>query len=350
MNLDRRTLLKATGATAAASMTGLAGCQETIGLDGNGLPDYERWLAATDDGDVEFAYLDWAALEALEDLEDDDDEEDEPEDIDDFVDEEDLLLAAPLIGATFTVIGIGFGLWGTGLNGIVNTDDAAEGPTAADFETSIEELLVVNDGFVLAGDVDVAEVDEALTDVPEDDLMTTAYEQTDEYEGYDIYEPVEDDDGFGMATDDAIAVDDGAIVFADDTGGADPVEAIQSVLAVAAGEEDGAADDLEEFEWLLETAGHGQVVFGSYGNPGDEGDLEEPADDEFEDARGMVSSLGIEADGSANAEFAATFESLDDETEAELEGVLGTSTDEVEFEVDDDRVTVSASWDENVLE
>lgn len=364
MALDRRTLLKLTGATAAASTTGLAGCLDTVGLGGDegtggNYPSYEGWLTPVDET-IEFAFLEWAALEEFDDFEDEtddlvasdaaDDDSDDSGDSD-LVDEEDPMLQAPAVGAVLVAISVEFGLWGTGLAGIATTNDDTDRQTAVDFETTIDELLLVNNGIVLVGDVDTAEIVEKVTSEPEDEYaMKTSYERTDEYGGYEIYEPVGDEDRFGSSPDNAIAVGDDAIVFSDGTEATAAADDVRTLLAVREGDGDRATDALAEFGWLLETAGDGQMVFGSYGDTEDDStaDPEEAAESEFQNAIGLVSSLSI--GNEVTGEFAAVFETIDDETEANLEAELGTSAKDVSIEVDGDRVSASATWNGDILD
>ncbi|WP_137288728.1 hypothetical protein [Natronorubrum halophilum] len=365
MNLERRTVLKCTGLTAAASTAGLAGCLDTVGFgggdEGSEYPSSESWLAATD-GSIEFATLEWAALEEFEALEDEVDREASDEADDGaLVHETDLLLEMPAMGALIIALGVGFGFWGTGLDGIITTDDDDDGDTAADFETTVEELLWINDVYVLAGEIDTEEIVDALTEEPNDAVsMTRTYERSDEYADYELYEPAENDDEYAISSlDDAIAVSEDAIIYAGNADETDAAEQIQRVLDVREGDRDGATDVLEEFGWLLETAGHGQMVIGMAGEldeddadgPAEE-DLDDPAgDDEFESATGLVSSLSVEDGGGLSADYAMTFESIDDDTKAELEDTLGVSADDVTIEFDDDRLTASASWDDaDILE
>lgn len=342
MNANRRRLLQLTGLTAAASTAGLAGCLGDDDDDANGddspsYPAYERWLAASDD-ELMFAYLDQAALEDVPSF----DEAKEPfgEGDGELTDKDDLMLEMAAVGSLVVGLGVGVGLWGTGLDGVVEID--AEGTTEADFETSIDDLLVVNESYVLAGEIDTEEIDETLTHEPDNQFsMQAVYERTDELHGFELYEPAEDE----MSP--TIAVSEDAIVFATADGEIDAVDAVTQPLAVNAGAADGATATLENVDWLLETAGHGQIAFGMNGGLEE---AEEVGEDEIEGVTGLVSSLTI--DGDVTAEVAMTFEqSVDDDTEAELEERLGTSADDVTFDVDDDRVSVSAFWDStDVLE
>ncbi|TYL39316.1 hypothetical protein CV102_08550 [Natronococcus pandeyae] len=344
MTLHRRNLLKLTGAAAAAAVGTTAGCLETVGLDDGEVPAYATWLHLDADDDVVFAYVDWAALEAL----DDPDPEEGDEDADDWGDHEDAMIAYPMLGAFVGIVGAGFGLWGTGLMGLVQPDEDADDedePAADDFETNVEEILWVNDALVLAGEIDTEEIAGELTTVPDDVFaMEREHEQRGEIGDFARYEPVEgDEDAMGP---DVLAVSEEAIVFASD----DDVDAAELVRGpIEAREGDGAADAEPDVEWLLEEAGHGQLAFGGYADDADDEEATDGAEfDHLEGATGVCSSLDLEDDGATGA-FAALGDDLAAD-EDELEGVLGTSAAEATIEVDDGRVTASATWEEDVTD
>ncbi|MFC4438476.1 MULTISPECIES: hypothetical protein [Natrialbaceae] len=353
MTLHRRNLLKLTGATAAAAVGTTAGCLETVGLeDGGEVPAYANWLHLDADGDVVFAYVDRGALESL-----DEPDPEEDEDPDDWGDDEDAMIAYPMLGAFVGIMGAGFGLWGTGLMGLVQSEgddaDDEDGSTAGDFETNVAEILWVNDAIVLAGEIDTEEIDAELTTVPDDDFFASEYERTGEIGDFERYEP-SDEDAMGPAV---IAVSEDAIVFAGDDEDVDTEELIRGPIEAREG--DTAADAEPDVEWLLEEAGHGQLVFGGYVSDGDDADnANDPADDEeaaddaefdqFERATGICSSLDLEDDGATGA-FAALGDDLTAD-ESELEGALGSSAAEATIDVDDDRITASATWEEDVTD
>ncbi|MFC4543527.1 hypothetical protein ACFO5R_16470 [Halosolutus amylolyticus] len=389
MKLDRRNLLELAGASAVATMGGMAGCLDTVGLgddDGSGTPAYAQWVSWDDDADGTFyAYVDWKALSEFDDLESEPDlnesfgdEGDGDGDLDDFG-YDDPMLALPSVSILLVALGGGFGLMGTGLSGILTpadetddeeeTDDETEFGTgetadASDFETDVDVFLMVNDAFVLAGDVDTDEIDETLTEPPESEWgFKTEYEQTEEISGFSVYEPAgadEDDTSFGMEQDDAIAVSDDAIVFTAGSDDAEAIEKIRGPIEAASGDGTRAADENDDFAWLLETAGHGHVAFGGYGDleddegneTQDEMDVDPDEADELEeldDAVGVVASLTIEGESESTGRLAAVFEELDDDAEATIEDELGASAEEVSHDVEGDRVTVSATWTEDVL-
>ncbi|WP_440764290.1 hypothetical protein [Natronorubrum sp. DTA7] len=351
MNLDRRHLLRLTGATATASAAALAGCTSADDGDdddengdtdaetdpegetneSSGLPDYERWLASDADGELLFSYVDWAGLEAFED-----DDGDDPVPDDDPTDAEDPMLELPLIGVFLAAMSAGFAAPSAGLDRIVDLED--DTLAADDAETTLDELLLVNETLVFLGDVATEEVVEALTDTDDDPYAAGAtFQHVDDIGDFGLYASEADDDGFGAASSQAVAVGADAIVLASDSEDVDGVDHVRTVLEAEAGDRERATDERDEFDWALEAAGEGHAVFGTYGG---EEDL-----DDVEEASTIVSSLAFDADGSAEGNFAATFESIDAETEAELEAELGATADDLSLEIESDRVTARASWE-----
>ncbi|ELY49306.1 hypothetical protein C493_20586 [Natronolimnohabitans innermongolicus JCM 12255] len=377
MALERRNLLRLTGAAAVASTAGLAGCLGGSD-DENGSGDdptssqsapYRNWLASTDDDAVFVAHLDWSGLEALENGDSEsviggEDADDEDQDLDDgetpLEDEEDLLLAAPLMGTFFVAVGT-LGLLGTGLEELLDSEDDTGGEddsTAddadgdpADFETTVDDVFWVNDAYVITGDVETDEIHEILTEDPDDEFgMKTVYEPTDEIGGFDIYEPVEDDSAF-TSTEDAIAVGEDAIALSMGSEG-EPTDDLRGPLEAYSGDGDRAVDEHDDLSWLLETAGSGHVAFGAFGDLENEEDLEIGDDedhDELAGATGFFGSMSVESESESSLAFAAVFDELDDDQEAELSAELGTSTTDADLEFDADRVSATATWDENAL-
>lgn len=343
MELDRRSVLRLAGGTAAATMAGTAGCLDTVGLGDGGVPGYASWLAKTDDSDELFyVRIDWEAFEDFEDLAD----LEEPESDSDGVDEADQMFALPLAGVMLASLNSGFALGGTGLIGLI--DDEHE--TATEFETSVDELLTVDDVVVLSGVVDTDEIDEVLTEQPDDEFGTnTVYEQTTETNGFDIYEPAEKDDDdldLSFGEEQSVAVGEDAIVLASGSENVDAIDQLQESVAAYAGDGETHVDANDDLEWLLSTAGDGDIVTGIYGDV-DEDDLED--DDPLEDAHGIVSSLALVDETEVRAELAAVGDDLDDDAEETIESEFGHTADEAEYDFDGDRVAVSGVWEENVL-
>ncbi|WP_265107972.1 hypothetical protein [Halosolutus halophilus] len=403
MELDRRALLELAGAGAAVSMGATAGCLDTVGLDdgtgdggqgdgdGRGVPAYARWVSWDEENDGTFyAYVDWKGLSELDDFDagaelngsvgeagstDGGELDDES-----VFEHDDPMLALPSVSILIVALGAGFGLVGTGLSGLLSPADGADDEadentsetdfgmgetTAADFESAVEAVLMVNDAFVLVGDVDTDEIDDTLTEPPESEWgFKTVYEQTDEIGEFVVYEPAddgEDENSFSMVQDHAIAVSADAIVFTTGDEATDAIDDVRGPIEAAAGDGKRAADENDDVAWMLEAAGHGHVAFGGYGDFDDETDaadgtgemeIDPEGTGEFEEldgARGVVASLTIDGESESTGELAAVFDELDDEAKATIEEEFGSSADDVSHDVGDDRVTVSATWNEDVV-
>ncbi|WP_254769310.1 hypothetical protein [Salinilacihabitans rarus] len=328
MTLRRRDTLKLAGAAVAASTVGTAGCLDAVGFGDDG---YDRWLAARDEG-VAFAYADVAEIDDLE-------EDVSPDG--GGTDPDDPLLAIPRGGAVLVGLAANVALAGTGLDALVSLDD----DEADDAYDSTVEGLLVTGAIVLEGQFDVEEVDELLGTA--DGLFERRYERTDELGDYDLYRPA--DDGLG---DGAVVVSDEVVVQVFDD---DPEAVVEEALDAAAGDAERAADAFDGFGWALETAGEGQLVVGAFGeDPETEGEVapgseDAPDPDEaiegVDGADGFVCSLSADAEARETvAEFAGIFSGLDDGTEADLEAVLGASATETSVEIEDGRVTATATW------
>ncbi|ARS90659.1 hypothetical protein [Natrarchaeobaculum aegyptiacum] len=298
-------------------------------VDEDALPDYSRWLVL-EDGALEFTAIDWdavgedvrAELEAAEGVEDDPDVPSEYE--------ADPMVVLPSEGLYSSYLLVTLSLGQYGLGRLLE-------PEA--FETTVEDLVVVNDVTVAAGEVDADEIDGQLTADP-DNGFATQFEQTDEIDGADVYAPVETED---VPEQVAIAVDDETIVIADREADDDPVATLETVLEAEAGDGDRAADEAD-VAWLLEAAGDGDAVVGAYGEPttGDDG-LVGPEFEALADAEGIVVSTTPEDEEAATGTLAAI---LPDPDEDPLLDSLGISADERSFSLEDGNVTVSARWEE----
>ena len=318
----RRDVLTLAGATTVATVAGFpVGAQEDPDDD---LPAYGQWLTL-EDGVLEFAYLDWGTLGEViqEDLEEADPGEEVLAEY-----ETDPMVGPVSEGALSTYLFVGLSLGQFRLGRLLE-----EGA----FESTVEGLLQTPAAFVVTGDLIPEEIDEQLTAEPEAEFIRQ-FESTDEIAGADVYTPV---DGTGDA---AIAVDDDALVVATAAeldSETEPTTALETTVGASVGDVERATEESETFEWLLESAGGGDIVVGQYGDPSDP----EFTFDGLEDAEGVVSSLTAADAETATGEFAAL---VDDPDEATLEEIIGTTADERSLDVDGDRVTATGTWREDV--
>ena len=441
MAIDRRSLLGRIGAATTVAAVGVPTrvAADTRVTNDEEPPEYARWLAA-DDGVVEFAYVDWASLERDDPEEDDDvgfeDDADDAnervnaDDADDadvpaeeeegdvgFEDEgpetvqTDPMMELPSGGATSILFAVNIAFDQYELGGLI--DDEALTPLTS----TADALLLTNEAFIITGTIEPEEIETQLTR-HRADAFATQLERTDEISDYAVYTPVDN------ADDAAIAVGSDAIVFAlgsgdgpeetvgddaeddgrghhddrahhddeDDTHhegddehhGEDREDGLLAILertiGVSEGEVERATDELEEFEWLISSAGTGDITVGRYGDRPDAEPDDSPADDEddiedgsgraddherededvvddtddrdelgeidrgleeIERADGLVSSLTLEDEATTTGDFAAIIQDPDVDA---LESVLGISAAEQSVDVDEDRVTARATW------
>ncbi|WP_408957841.1 hypothetical protein [Natrinema sp. 74] len=351
MGIDRRTTLKMAGVSIA---TGAAGCLGSGGESGNGngdgsdtdYPSYHRWLTTDDSGAAGYIYVGWSAFEETETG-----TENESTGGDSgALTTTDPMLGLPMSGAVAVALVVGFGLGSYGLDGLISSGGSDTDSTESQ-HSSIEAVLSTNEAIVLLGDIDTAAVTETLTAEPEGFSISKQYEQTDEIGDYGVYTPVED------AGSDAIAVGESALVFPANGDVDDPVGTIRTPIDAAAGDATRATDEITEFGWLVSTAGRGDFVFGGYGDEfepesdsgdgGSDGGNESQAEfgteyPELEGVDGGVGSLTLdENDTGATGKFAAI---VGDGDASALEESLGSSAAESSVEIEDGRVTASATW------
>jgi hypothetical protein len=322
MTPGRRDVLKLAGATAVATV-GTAGTVTATAQEDDDRPDYSRWLAL-ENASLEFAYLDWAALEEFvaDELEEADPDEEVPPEY-----EADPMVAPVSEGALGTYLYVGLDLARYRLGRLL--DDEA-------FDSSVEELLRTPEAFVALGTIDPAEIDARVTAEPEAEFIRQL-ERTDGIGAYDVYTPVEGDDA-------AIAVGEDALAVASEA--EDPIATLETFVGTAEGDLARAADESEGFAWTLSNAGDGDAVVGQYGPETGDGGLVDFGYEELEDAESVVSSLTVEDAETSTGAFAAV---VDDPDEAALEDLLGASGENQSVDVDGDWVTATATWREEAV-
>ncbi|RQH03531.1 hypothetical protein [Natrarchaeobius oligotrophus] len=321
MTASRRAVLERAGITTVAVATAGRLTIDAGTTSDDEPPEFSRWLSPEDV--VEFTFVDWASVE--EDVRGELEQAQADEEIDVPPEyENDPMVAPASDGVLSTYLFVGLDLVEFGLGRLL--DDEA-------FESTVDGLLRTGRAFVATGEIDPDEIDERLTGEPEFEFVVQM-ERTDEIGEYDVYTPIDDREA-------AIAVGTDALLVVDE--GDDPRAVLESIVDVAEGDTERATDDSEPFAWLLETAGHGDVVVGQYGGPFDAEDLVHPALDPLAGAAGFVSSLTLEDEMTSSGTFASV---LDDPDEAALEDLLGVSADERAIDVDGDRVTATGTWRE----
>ncbi|SEH12965.1 hypothetical protein SAMN04487967_1059 [Natronorubrum sediminis] len=327
MTPNRRDVLEFAAATATATVAtaGTTGSLTVATQEGSEEPPaYTEWLTL-EDGALEFAYLDWATID---DYVGDELAEAEPDDEVPAEYEADPMIAPVSEGALSTYFFVGLDLGQYRLGGILDDDDA--------FDSSVSDLVQTPETFVVIGSIEPAEIDERLTADPEAEFIRQL-ERTDEIGGYDVYTPVE---GSEEA---AIAVGSDAFVVTD---AGDPLAALETTIDASEGDVERATDESETFEWTAASAGGGDAVVGQVGGgvqADENGAFVDFSFEGLEDAESIVSSLTVEDEGTSTGTFAAV---IDDPDEATLEETLGTTGANRSVDIDGDRVTATATWEE----
>ena len=323
-----------------AGLVALAGCIGPFASDDDDA-DYAQYIGPGEDDESFFVYFN---LDEDDEVDDDDGGE---------VDSDDPMLAPILLGA-WSLLGAAFALESTSLNPLIGFGEE----TDTDSDTDIRSLLLVSETVVLVGDIDRDEVSELLGESTEAQGRPAPiqYNQETEDRGYDIYEgeyAVDGDLPDDLALDaDPVAVGDDEIIVGPSERFEQVVDAIEDVSRTT-------TDD-EDFDWLVSTAGGGDIVFGEYIPSGLEGDVV-PDDDEIDDPvdeaidaieatlLGIVNGVEVD-DNTFEATLALVFdEALNEDEEDSLEEVFGFDGEDLTFEFDDSRVSVTATYsDEDV--
>lgn len=330
--IDRRTALKLGG---AATVAAVAGCSNPLsgGGNGSGAGSYSQYLAAQNN-QVFFAYADFQALEELES------EDEEDGGSGSMPNLEDPMLA-PATGVFLIAFSAGFQLGALGLGGLLQPD------SESDLNSSGEEVLIANSALVVAGEMDTEEINSTLTESG-DQSFKTQFEQTGETGGYTLYEPAEDSSSGSNAS--VVAVNDSELISAQNQSG---VEAVIDAI-------DGsgrAADEFDEFSWLLDNGGNGVLALGGYGpdgysSPGsDSGGSGSDTQFEFiNNSGGFVGSMTFDGDN-LNSVVAASSDQITEDNQGSIESEF--QSDRTEVSVDfkgNGRLVAEATYSRDVLQ
>lgn len=343
--MDRRTFI--TGAAIATAAT--AGClgigEEDSAFPSYDMPVYGDWVPADADssGGVFFSHIDWAATE------DDDGEESDVEDEETAeIVEEVPILGLPLYGAVTS----SFALFGIMFYQFAEDVLPEEGIEVEGIET--ESMTWIGDVLVFSGSYDP----EAF-----EDRYAEGFERADERDGYTIF--VGNDDSTEGS---AYAVSEETLVVGMEPG-SDREYVPEDVMTDAidrAVEETDRVIDTEEGQWLFETTGDSRMAFGAWetddftGALGDDtedgGDEPDPEVDDnpvFDDVTSLVNTVAEVEDGEATdieARFSAIYPEDAVPSEEELvEHLVGEDVPH-EITIEDDRVNVVATFEEDALE
>lgn len=311
MDYSRRRLLQVTGASLALATSGLAGCLHDDSAAGDA-PAYTDWIRTHEDN---FGFVRFR-VDELEEFEDDGESEEMTE-----AEQADPMLALPIF-STFALFAVAkFSQYGLETTGENQTYEI-EGSTLTD-------MLVLEGTTVMAGDIDTGTVE----DVVLESTTGAELERTDEVGDFGIYTADSDDV-------DPIAIGgDGIVVPSDDSDA--PGEALRNTLETFSDGTDRAVDDEDDFAWMVSEAGDGLIAIGGYGQEDDD----DGTQDEYEalfGMEGLVASLEYESN-----EITSNFAGIVGDADADdLRDTLGASADESSVDIDDGRVTATATWQE----
>ncbi|WP_436902493.1 hypothetical protein [Halovenus halobia] len=333
-NIDRRTALKLGG---AATVAAVAGCSNPINGggdgDGSGAGSYSQYLAVQNN-QVFFAYADFQALEELDSGNQDDGSGGQMPNLEDP-------MLAPATGVFLIAFSAGFQLGALGLGGLLQTD------SESNLNSSGEEVLIANSALVVTGEMDTDEISSTLTESG-DQSFKTQYEQTGETGGYTLYEPAELSASGSSGS--VVAVNDGELISAQNQSN---VEAVIDAI-------DGsgrAADEFDEFSWLLNNGGNGVLALGGYGpdgysSPGSDSGSG-GSDTEFEfvnNSGGFVGSMTFDGDN-LNSVIAASSDQITEDQQGNIESEF--QSDRTDVSVDfkgNGRLVAEATYSRDVLQ
>lgn len=317
--ISRRRLLQL---GAAGTATVVAGCSGVLEARSEEPPAYADWIPA-DDGKANAIYVDLAGYPEPERVTSEDAS---------VGDIEDPLLGLPLVGLF------------AGFLSLVPPRSAGLGPVlglAAEerdegVESRASELVAADGTAVLTGDIDPVEAGELIRAAPESEFAP-AWEPTDGFEGYDVYE--QEDDGK------ILAVEDGTVVSGEREG-------VEALVGVGQGERARAVEEFEPFGSLLGATLDRLMTFALYDEEGlddrtRDGDQIGAGFAEAEGALGLVSGMDLSPEsGEITAEMALEFDELEADREQTLQDALGSAGADVDVETEDDRFTATATYDE----
>lgn len=340
--MDRRTALQLGG---AATVAAVAGCSDLLGGDdsSSGSEQYSQYLGVRDN-QVFFAYADFEALEELDTGGQNSGGEDGSGGSgSDFGFDEPML--APAGGLFLIAFSAGFQLASLGLGGLIQTDEES------DLDSQGNQILLANETLVVIGDMDTDEINERLTSSSDENLFANEYEQTEEADGYTFYEPAETSASGSEGS--VVAVNGSELLSASSR------EAIDSVTSAKNG--DGrAADEFDEFQWLLDNGGDGVMALGGYGPEGFDGfgdgsgssggDSTESELDIVENSGGFVGSISLDSE-EATSVLAASSDQISEDQQSQIESEFQSERTDVSIDFQGDgRLVAEATYGREVLE
>jgi hypothetical protein len=288
------------------------------GDPGDGIPDVTPYAGyvTTDTDEATAAYADMATLDGVDGFDEGAVEE-----------AGDPLLSLPVSGLRLLSLA-SLRLDNAGLRPLLFGVD--------ELDSQAGEWVLAGQAFAVVGDVDTAEIDQGLTQGLENAPSGIPYAQTDQFQGYDLYQPAETESEL------TIAVSTDSVVSGETR---DPVE---RAIGGIRGNRTHATTEFDTFAWVLEAAGDHHVAFAGHGDaPGESEGNQSSA--ELAGAQSFAAGHSFEG-SEVTAEAAAVFDSADalEAASDEIEAAFGTAADDPTFDIGTDRFSVSATYPQDL--
>lgn len=298
------------------------------------LPSFTEYLSANQEGETFGIYVDIVAVQDQEVL----DEDQSPGDDEPLI-SSDFLIELPMVGVLFYGF-LGLELARTGLEGLIQENPDEE------FTSSLSETIVVNEDFVLKGDIDTAEIATTMQTVAEDSFQQQEYTEVDTVNGFTLYQPASSTNELP----ETYAVDGGHIIRGENRSG------VERIIETLDGTRARTANEYDDFAWALRTSGQGDVVISGFNPDGlNENQDEEPSDgdDPFEDLgltmQGLANSATFQTD-TIDASAAFVFgEEPDEAARSQIEEEFGSEATDPSYTYDGSKVNITGSYDKSTL-
>jgi hypothetical protein len=281
------------------------------GGDGNGeasVRPYPEYVATDDAGEATAIYADFVAIEAVSD------------EFDDLIsDSEDPLLLLPARG-TNLLLNSSLSLEGLGLGELLDSGETQ-------LESEVQAVTLASQAFVAMGSLQTGEIETVLRSAAG---QLGSFEQSAERGPYTFYQPAGDETT-------TVALSGTDILVADSAG---PVE---RATAAATGSRTRAADAVDGFGWVLDAVDDPDVAFAGHASPSEDGT--DNSTGALSGSSSFIATHTFDSDR-VTAEVAAVYPSADalDGATGSLEATLGSEADDVSFEFDTDRVSVTGTY------
>jgi hypothetical protein len=336
MPLRRRQLLTT---AAAVPLAATAGCTDRFrfadGTEARNPPAYARWVPATSPGreGTYFVYVDWTGTGDIDTLGD--------------IPGGDVLARVASLGLFLT--GFSYSRLGSyvfeDVGGWTATDvEQPDSATGQDLGT-IERSLLCGAAVILEGEFDLDAIEAVAFD--------EGFERAGTHQESRVYE------GSTFDTDLAFAARADSLVFGPDDAVQNADVTVRSIversLDVEAGDRQRIVDRSDDAEWAVGSAGHGQIALAAWGQFAEDS----PFNDLIETSRfgndagatavplprpaGEVYSVSLEQPA-PSGDMAATYPDGNVPDRETVASTVGDRAHEQDVEIDDGRVSVSATW------